>query len=399
MTNAALLVLSGLLVFAYLLDVLGRQIRLPSVVLLIATGMVGRQVLDRLGLTLGFVDDVLPLVGTIGLILIVLEGTLDLELRRERAGLIGMSSAVALLGFLGTLFAFTLLLHLVLGYELEVAALAAMPFAVISSAVAIPSAHGLEDAPREFVVYESALSDIIGVLVFYAWLAADGSLAAFSGDLFGGGALSMLAAALVALLLFFLINRVEGHVRFVPLLAGLMLLYAVGKVLHLSPLVLVLVCGLLLNNPHLLERTRWLRGLHGKGYDRTLAEFKGLVAELTFATKSVFFILLGYWTDVHHMLDWRAWALAAAMFAVIYSSRAMILGLLEVAHVRQLLWIAPRGLITVLLFLAAMETGRIEGFPFGAVMLVVMSTAVVTALAHRGEPAEDSRAKARADQD
>jgi len=399
MTNAALLVLSGLLVFAYLLDVLGRQIRLPSVVLLIATGMVGRQVLDRLGLTLGFVDDVLPLVGTIGLILIVLEGTLDLELRRERAGLIGMSSAVALLGFLGTLFAFTLLLYLVLGYELEVAALAAMPFAVISSAVAIPSAHGLEDAPREFVVYESALSDIIGVLVFYAWLAADGSLAAFGEDLFGGGALSMLAAALVALLLFFLINRVEGHVRFVPLLAGLMLLYAVGKVLHLSPLVLVLVCGLLLNNPHLLERTRYLRKMHGKGYDGTLAEFKGLVAELTFATKSVFFILLGYWTDVHHMLDWRAWALAAAMFAIIYSSRAMILGLLEVGHVRRLLWVAPRGLITVLLFLAAMETGRIEGFPFGAVMLVVMSTAVVTALAHRGEPAEDSTATTRPDQD
>lgn len=398
MTNAALLVLSGLLVFAYLLDVLGRQIRLPSVVLLIATGMVGRQVLDRLGLTLGFVDDVLPLVGTIGLILIVLEGTLDLELRRERAGLIGMSSAVALLGFLGTLFAFTLLLHLVLGYELEVAALAAMPFAVISSAVAIPSAHGLEDAPREFVVYESALSDIIGVLVFYAWLAADGSLAAFGEDLFGGGALSMLAAALVALLLFFLINRIEGHVRFVPLLAGLMLLYAVGKVLHLSPLVLVLVCGLLLNNPHLLERTRWLRAMHGKGYDRTLAEFKGLVAELTFATKSVFFILLGYWTDVHHMLDWRAWALAAAMFAIIYASRAMILGLLDVGHVRRLLWIAPRGLITVLLFLSAMETGRIEGFPFGAVMLLVMSTAVVTALAHRGEPAEDASASTRADQ-
>jgi hypothetical protein len=389
MTNAALLVLSGLLVFAYLLDVLGRQIRLPSVVLLIATGMVGRQLLDRLGLTLGFVDEVLPLVGTIGLILIVLEGTLDLELRRERAGLIAASSAVALLGFLGTLFAFTLLLYLVLGYEIEVAALAAMPFAVISSAVAIPSAHGLEAAPREFVVYESAISDIIGVLVFYAWLAADGSLAAFSGDLFGGGAVSLVAAALVALLLFFLINRVEGHVRFVPLLAGLMLLYAVGKGLHLSPLVLVLVCGLLLNNPHLLERTRWLRTLHGKGYDRTLAEFKGLVAELTFATKSVFFILLGYWTDVQHMLDWRAWALAAVMFVTIYASRAMILGLLEVGHVRQLLWIAPRGLITVLLFLAAMETGRFQGFPFGAVMLLVMSTAVVTALAHRGGPAEE----------
>ena len=396
MTNTALLVLSGLLVLAYLLDVLGRRIRLPSVVLLIATGMAGRQVLDHLGLQLNFVDEVLPLVGTIGLILIVLEGTLDLELRRERARLIATSSAVAMLGFLATLFAFALLLYLVLGYEPKVAALAAMPFAVISSAVAIPSAHGLPDAPREFVTYESALSDIIGILVFYAWLAADGSISAFTEDLFGGGLLSLLAAVLVSLLLFFLINRVEGHVRFVPLLAGLMLLYAVGKVLHLSPLVLVLVCGLLLNNPHLLERTRWLRAMHGQGYDRTLTEFKGLVAELTFATKSVFFIMLGYWTDLHHMVDWRAWAVAATMFATIYASRAMILGLLEVGELRRVLWIAPRGLITVLLFLAVMDTGTIEGFPFGAVMLVVMSTAVATALAHRGEPAPDDRDSAAA---
>jgi len=398
MTDTALLVLSGLLVLAYLLDVLGHRIRLPSVVLLIATGLLGRQLLDRLGVQLNFVDEVLPLVGTIGLILIVLEATLDLELRRERRRLIAMSSAVALLGFLATLFAFTLMLYLVLDYELTVAVLAAIPFAVISSAVAIPSARGLPDAPREFVTYESALSDIIGILVFYAWLTADGSLAAFGEGLFGGGLLSLVAAALVALLLFFLINRVEGHVRFVPLLAGLMLLYAAGKVLHLSPLVLVLVCGLLLNNPHLLERTRYLRGMHGKGYDRTLSEFKGLVAELTFATKSVFFIMLGYWTDVHHMLDWRAWAVAAVMFATIYASRATILGLLDVGNVRQLLWIAPRGLITVLLFLGVMETGQIEGFPFGAVMLVVMSTAVVTALAHRREPTEDTSGEARADQ-
>jgi len=47
-------------------------------------------------------------------------------------------------------------------------------------------------------------------------------------------------------------------------------------------------------------------------------------------------------------------------------------------------WIAPRGLITVLLFLSADSTGKIDGFPFGAVMLIVLVTAALTALAHRG---------------
>jgi Kef-type K+ transport system membrane component KefB len=383
MAERALLILAGLFILAYLLEVLGRRFRIPAVVLLIATGMAAREVLDRAGLELRFVEPLLPLVGTIGLILIVLEGALDLELRRERALLIARSSSAALAGFVVTLAAFAWLFGGLLGYDWPVAALAAMPFAVISSAVAIPGAAGLPDDEREFVVYESSLSDIIGVLVFYAWLAAGGSVDRFLADLVGGGALSLAAAVAAALGIFFLINRIEGHVRFVPLLAGLLLLYAAGKMLHLSPLILILVCGLLLNNPHLLEWNARLRAMHRPRYDSTLSEFKGLVAELTFAVKSVFFIMLGYWTDVREMTDWRAWAIALTMIGVVYSSRLGILRLLRVRDPRRLVWLAPRGLITVLLFLAASETGQLQDFPFGAVMIVVLATATATGLSHR----------------
>lgn len=396
MTNTALLALSGLLVVAYLLDVFGRRFRLPSVVLLIASGIVARQLMDRFGLHLGFVELLLPVIGTIGLILIVLEGALDLEVKRERAGLIAKSSAAAVLGFGATLAAFAWLFHAAIPFPWPVAVLAAMPFAVISSAVAIPSAAGLPNPAREFVVYESSLSDIIGVLVFYAWLAAEGSVDEFVAELAGGGVMSLLAALVAAPGLFYLINRVEGHVRFLPLLAGLVLLYALGKALHLSPLILILVCGLLLNNPHLLEWNARLRALHTPGYDKTLGEFKGIVAELTFATKSIFFLMLGYWTDMNHMTDWRAWAIAIVIIACIYASRFLILGVLRIADLRRLVWLAPRGLITVLLFLTAADTGQIEGFPFGAVMLVVLATATATALAHRGgtEPAAGPEAAA-----
>ena len=383
MTNTAILAVSALLVFAYLLDIFGRRTKLPSVVLLIATGMIGRLVLDALGIHLRFVERLVPLFGTIGLILIVLEGAVDLEVRRERAGLIARSSAAALLGFGITLAAFSWGIYTFLGLSWPHAALAAMPFAVISSAVAIPSSHGLSQDAREFVTYESSLSDIIGVLVFYSWLAADGSMKEFAADLFGGGFLSLLAAVIAALGLFFLINRIEGHVRYLPLLAGLILLYAIGKASHLSPLIMVLVCGLLLNNPHLLEWNERLRKMHGKGYDATLKEFKSIVVELTFATKSFFFLMLGYWTDLSYMADWRAWALAFAMIITIYLSRAAILTVLRQPNWRALTWLAPRGLITVLLFLTAMETGELGAFPFGTVMLVVLATAIATAIAHR----------------
>ncbi len=85
MANSAILAVSALLVFAYLLDIFGRRFRLPSVVLLVVTGMIARQLMDRTGLHLAWVDPLVPIIGTVGLILIVLEGSLDLSLRRDRA--------------------------------------------------------------------------------------------------------------------------------------------------------------------------------------------------------------------------------------------------------------------------------------------------------------------------
>jgi cell volume regulation protein A len=370
-TNTAILAASALLLFAYLLDIVGRRWKLPSVVLLIVAGIAMRQVLDSMQLHLRWIDPIVPVIGTLGLILIVLEGALDLKVSRERLPLIAKAAASTLLGFVATLAAFATLFHFALHLEVPVAVLAGIPFAVISSAVAIPASHGLPIHPREFVIYESSLSDIVGVLVFYAWLNADGSLQEFTYDLLGGGGISLAAAAAVALLLYYLINQLEGHVRFLPLIAGLICLYAIGKELHLSPLIMVLGCGLLINNPHLITR------------NATLKEFKGLVAELTFATKSFFFLLLGYWTDIAQMASLQAWIIAAAGIVIIYGSRWAIVAVLRQPSAQALLWIAPRGLITVLLFLTASESGMLAGFPFGSVMLIVLATAALTALAHR----------------
>jgi NhaP-type Na+/H+ or K+/H+ antiporter len=391
MTNAAILAIAGLLLAAYLAEIVGRRLRVPSVVLLIAVGMVLRPILDGLGAQRGWVDPVVPIIGTVALILIVLEGALDLELRRERARLIAASFGSALLGFAVCAVAFAYLLHRVAGLDLFRAMLAALPFAVISSAIAIPSAAGLAPRAREFVVYESSISDILGVLVFYAWLESEGSMGRFEAGLGLRLVGSILVAAVAAVGLYALLNRMRGHVRFVPLLAGIAFLYACGKAVHLSPLVVVLAGGLMLNNPHLLDRVPRLRRLHTPAYDETLRGFKGMVAELTFATKGLFFVLLGYWTDLAHMADPRAWLVAGVVVAVVYATRLGLLAALRQPLVERLVWIAPRGLITVLLYLTAAEAVDLTAAPFGAVMLVVLATSVLVLHAKprgaRGSPA------------
>jgi Na+:H+ antiporter len=385
MTNTAILAASGLLLLAYGIEHFGRHFRVPAVVLLIVAGLVARQVLDAFGWRFHWVEPIVPVIGTLGLILIVLEGALDLTVTRERRALIVTAAASSLAGFLASLVAFALIFGGLLQFAPKIAIMAAIPFAVVSSAVAIPSAAGLAEGTREFVVYESSFSDILGVLVFYAWLSAQGSIEGFAADLLGGGALSLVAAVLAAIALFYFINQIVGHVRFLPLLAGLVFLYAIGKELHLSPLIVVLVCGLIINNPNLVTWHAKLRGMQNETYHQTLREFKGLVAELTFAMKSFFFLLLGYWTDVRSMLSIEALLVAVAGIAAILATRWLILKALRREGLPQLVWIAPRGLITVLLFLSARETGKLDAFPFGAVMLVVLVTSALTALAHRGE--------------
>jgi NhaP-type Na+/H+ or K+/H+ antiporter len=384
-TNTAILAASGLLLLAYGIEHFGRHFRVPAVVLLIVAGLIARQILDAFGWRFHWVEPIVPVIGTIGLILIVLEGALDLTVTRERRALIVTAAASSLTGFLASLAAFAFVFGGLLHFDPKIAVMAAIPFAVVSSAVAIPSAAGLAEGTREFVVYESSFSDILGVLVFYAWLSAEGSIEGFTADLLGGGALSLVAAVLAAVALFYFINQIVGHVRFLPLLAGLIFLYAIGKELHLSPLIVVLVCGLIINNPNLVTWHAKLRGMQNATYHQTLREFKGLVAELTFAMKSFFFLLLGYWTDVRSMLSIEALLIAVAGIAAILASRWVILRVLRREGLAQLLWIAPRGLITVLLFLSARETGKLDAFPFGAVMLVVLFTSALTALAHRGQ--------------
>ena len=49
---------------------------------------------------------------------------------------------------------------------LKLALASAIPIGIISSAIAIPSAKNLLNNEKEFITYESSLSDIFGVIFF-----------------------------------------------------------------------------------------------------------------------------------------------------------------------------------------------------------------------------------------
>ena len=380
MIYQAILTASLFLLLAFGIEHLGRWSGIPSVVILIVTGLVGRPALNFLGIEFTGLDTAVPVIGTIGLILIVLEGAFEIELRRDRIKLATWASLSAIVGLLICTFLFALAASIAFNLTLVQSLLVAIPFSVISSAVAIPSSSFLPLQGREFIVYESSISDILGILFFFTVLNSDGSVGSIFSSLMGDGLLSILLGAVCAIALLLILLRIEGHVRFTPLLATLFALYAVGKLWHLSPLLMVLLFGLAINNLRLFTGLPVLRGLLDSEFEKTLAEFKSLTTELTFAVRGFFFIILGYWTDWTALADPVAWLIAVVVLAVIFFSRSFWMRLSRIGMGAALTWIAPRGLITVLLFLSAKETVELPSSMDGAVLLVVFASALMVAV-------------------
>lgn len=94
---------SVVIIFSYLFGIVARKTNIPSVLMLLALGY-GSQFVFKISPTK--VDWLFPLeiLGIIGLILIVLEAALDLELRSSKIKLIRVSTIIALISLFGNTF-------------------------------------------------------------------------------------------------------------------------------------------------------------------------------------------------------------------------------------------------------------------------------------------------------
>ena len=166
-TLIILFVFPLLIIFSYLFDAFARKTKFPAVILLMFTGIIIRAITSANDYDeLGFLDDLIPVLGTVGLILIVLEGALELEIKKEKLSLILKGFFAALIILILNIVALQWVFLHFFGMNTQLAILSAIPLAIISSAVAIPSAAGLLNQEREFVVYESTFSDILGIMIF-----------------------------------------------------------------------------------------------------------------------------------------------------------------------------------------------------------------------------------------
>lgn len=161
----------------------------------------------------------------------------------------------------------------------------------------------------------------------------------------------LLISIIATVLLSLFIGHIKHHIKFIPIILSVTLIYGIAKLFHLPALIFILIFGLALHNIDLLKKVKYFQRLNPKYLKKEVARFTGITIEFTFLVRSVFFLLFGFFIEVDDVinLDTLPWALS--IVGSIFLLRVLFLMLFKLP-ISPLLYIAPRGLITILLFLS-----------------------------------------------
>ncbi len=373
--------ISLLLMVSYLFSLIAKAYKIPSVLLLLFFGMGVRIVFpDVIGSESGL-QQALQLVGTLGLILIVLEGALELDFTREKLPLIRDAFLLAFVVLLLTSALIAFVIHLVMPEMTTINCLInAIPFSVISSAIAIPSVETVDEHRKEFVVYESIFSDIIGILVFNFFVSNPelniGSFAFVGLDL----VLVTLVAVVFSILIFEFIRRDYLQVRYVLLLSTVVLLFVIGKLMHFSSLVIILIFGVILHNIHRMRWRFFRRYAQNTKLIEKINDFKVVTTEGAFMVRTFFFFVFGYSFSLSSLFSLKVIALGTLVLLSIYGVRFIYLVVFHRQSLSLEFFVAPRGLITILLFYNIPPQAGISIVSEGVLFYVILLSGLIMML-------------------
>ncbi len=380
----AYLFISGLcvvIILSFFNNILAKKTNIPSVLMLILLGVGIHQLLIYFKLEPDFTST-LEVLGIIGLIMIVLEAALDLELKKEKWPIIWKSFTIASLSLALTSIALAFIIFFFFpDIEFLSAMVYALPLSVMSSAIIIPSVANLNNYKKEFLIYESTFSDILGIMVFYMIvenLDVEG-MRQLSFAIGSNLIITLAFSIVLSYILLYIIQNIRGHAKFFLFLAVLVLLYSVGKMFHLSSLIIILMFGLLLRNHKVFLFGKLEQWLIDDKINAVFKEFQLITAETSFLVRTFFFVVFGITLPLLALLEWRVWLISFLFLIATYVLRFGLFYLIENKDTMPQTFIAPKGLISILLFFAIPESLRTQGFENGVFFVVIIATSIIMA--------------------
>ncbi|HCM76575.1 MAG TPA: sodium:proton exchanger [Cytophagales bacterium] len=374
-----IIAICSIVIVSYVFTMVAKYTKIPSVLLLIVLGVGIQFLFVEFDITLGpRVFDLLQLLGIVGLIMIVLEAALDLKLTKDKRSLIVKSFFIALFALFGSCISIAWLLTYFLEFNFYTAFIYSIPLSIMSSAIIIPSVSQLSGQKKEFMIYESTFSDILGIMVFYFAIGNSASTApvALLKEVGINVGLTIGLSIFTSYLLVLLFQRITENARLFLLISVLILLYAVGKMFHLSSLIVILVFGLTLSNYKIFFFGKLRRFIDETVLIRINKEFHLVTLESAFVVRTFFFVIFGLTLDLQSLLNINTAIISLCITAALYIVRFICLKPFFKSILPEL-FIAPRGLITVLLFFAIPPLFIEDNFSSGILLYTILITGTI----------------------
>ncbi len=370
---------SIILIVSYFFNLASKKYKIPDVLLLIGLGIGVREFLDSFKVDFSpYINIALQLLIIVGLIMIVLEATLDLKLKRDKKQILIKSLFIAILYFIITSTAIAYLMYTFLIEDFTIAVIYAIPFSILSSSTVLPSLTKLSETKKDILIFESTFSVILGIMIFYLLIEnINTQTKEISLTLSGNIILTIVASVVLSYGLVLLLKYLDAKVKLLFLIAILVLLYSIGKIFHLSSLLIILVFGLILSNHALFFRGKLKDWINKDSINRILNDFRILTLESTFVVRTLFFVLFGMSINLSTIGDLTSILIGGGILILAYLIRMILLKMILRKHIYPQVWIAPRDLITVLLFFSIPLELRYVNFNPTILMIVIIGSGII----------------------
>jgi len=379
----AIIGISLIIILSYFFNIISQKTNVPSVLMLIVLGILMKQGMNFIGISAGKqLFSLLELLGIVGLIMIVLEAALDLHLTKEKWPIIWKSFSVALISLILSTAAIAYIINYFIIEDFFTCIIYAVPLSIMSSAIIIPSVGGLGEEKKEFMVYEGTFSDILGIMVFYFLIGNAGADNAkvVVWDVVSNISVTIILSIIISYGLVLIFQKMNSQVKLFLLIAVLLILYSVGKLFHLSSLLIILIFGLVLNNNRLFFKGFLKKWLQPKKVKNILHDFHLVTMETAFVVRTFFFVLFGITITLASLLNLEVALISLAILTSLYVVRIVVVKLFIQKDINPQIWLAPRGLITILLFFAIPAEYQTEAFDSGILLYTIIISCVIMAV-------------------
>jgi hypothetical protein len=156
-----------------------------------------------------------------------------------------------------------------------------------------------------------------------------------------------------------------------------MLLYAFGKMIHVSSLLMILFFGLILNNLNLWAPDKLNKYMNIEKLQSGIESFKIITNESAFLIRTLFFFIFGFTVQLALMSDVKIIFTGIVIVSILFGVRYLYLKFMAHRNLYPELYIAPRGLITILLYYAIPKEYSIGFISEGVLFFVIMVTSLI----------------------